>query len=230
MPKLNVFISYAHKDEAFKDALETHLAMLRRSDKIATWTDRAILPGTEWDAEIKQQLERADLILLLISAAFIASEYIWNEELTRAMERHRRGDASIIPIFIKPCDWHDAPFGKLQGLPGGAKPVGDPGNDEAWSQVAKGIRAVVDHLLARSANINVPTQPSPPPANTPLPGAASADVLYQEGIRNQMDILIQKLNRIRQAYAIETDAGVRFKYEQEIKGLEEEIEGLRGRL
>lgn len=147
MPKLNVFISYAHKDEAFKEALDTHLTMLKRSDKIATWNDRAILAGTEWDDEIKEQLEQANIIILLVSASFLASKYIWENELTLAMEWHKKKEVRIVPVFIKPCDWKDAPFGSVQGLPRDAKPVGDPDNDEAWVGVAKGIRDLVDDLL-----------------------------------------------------------------------------------
>lgn len=160
MQKLNVFISYSHKDEDFKDALDTHLAMLKHSDKIAAWNDRAILPGTEWDAEIKHQLEEAHIILLLVSANFIASQYIWKHELARAMERHEQREASIIPIFIKDCDWEGAPFDKLQGLPKDAKPVGRADNDTAWSEVAKGIKAVVAKMEQ---------QLSSPPKENPAP-------------------------------------------------------------
>jgi len=149
MQKLNVFISYSHKDEPFKEALDAHLTILRRSDKINTWNDRAILAGTEWDDEIKQQLEDAHIILLLISVNFLASDYIWKEELARAMERHDRGEAKVIPIFIKPCEWKGASFGKVQGLPKDAKPVGNADNDEAWTGVAAGIRTLVDKLLEK---------------------------------------------------------------------------------
>ncbi|HRJ16989.1 MAG TPA: toll/interleukin-1 receptor domain-containing protein, partial [Saprospiraceae bacterium] len=148
MQKLNVFISYSHKDEDFKEALDTHLTMLKRSDKIAAWNDRAILPGTEWDAEIKHQLEEAHIILLLVSANFIASQYIWKHELARAMERHEQREASIIPIFIKYCDWKGGPFDKLQGLPKDAKPVGRADNDMAWREVAQGVKAVAEAILS----------------------------------------------------------------------------------
>jgi hypothetical protein len=74
--------------------------MLKHSDKIATWNDQAILAGTEWDNEIKQQLTNAHIIVLLVSASFLASNYIWKEELSHAMQRHENGTASIIPIFI----------------------------------------------------------------------------------------------------------------------------------
>jgi len=152
MQKLNVFISYSHKDEAFKEALDAHLTILKRSEKINTWNDRAILAGTEWNDEIKQQLEDAHIILLLISANFLASDYIWKEELARAMERHDRGEAKVVPIFIKHCEWKGASFGRVQGLPKDAKPVGDPNNDEAWTGVAIGIRALVDKLLEKGLN------------------------------------------------------------------------------
>jgi hypothetical protein len=163
MRKLNVFISYTHADEDFKNALDKHLSMLRRSDKIATWSDRAILPGQAWDAKIKAELEKADIILLLVSAGFLASDYIWHEELTRAKARHDAGSAVMAPIFIKHCDWKDAPFAGVQGLPRDAQPVAKADNDAAWEGVAKGIRAVVDAMAARPA-------PAPPqsPASVPM--------------------------------------------------------------
>lgn len=161
MQKLNVFISYSHKDEAFKEALDAHLTILRRSDKINTWNDRAILAGTQWDDEIKQQLEDAHIILLLISANFLSSDYIWKEELARAMERHDRGEAKVIPIFIKPCEWKGASFGKVQGLPKDAKPVGSADNDEAWTGVAAGIRTLVDKLLEKGLEATNSPIPSP---------------------------------------------------------------------
>lgn len=170
MPKLNIFISYAHKDEAFKEALDTHLTMLKRSDKIATWNDRAILASTEWDDEIKEQLEQAHIIILLVSASFLASKYIWENELTLAMEWHKKKEVRIVPVFIKPCDWKDAPFGSVQGLPRDAKPVGDPDNDEVWVGVAKGIRDLVDDLLQKGFPVTKTTvsqAPSSDGASTP---------------------------------------------------------------
>jgi TIR domain len=162
MRKINVFLSYAHADEDFKNALDSHLALLRRSEKISTWSDRAILGGAAWDDEIKTQLAQADMILLLISASFINSNYIWNEELTRAMARHEAKSAVVIPIFIKPCDWSDAPFGSIQGLPRDAKPVARTDNDTAWMEIAKGIRAVVDKMAADPAHVqySTPTLPN----------------------------------------------------------------------
>ncbi|MDX1911217.1 MAG: TIR domain-containing protein [Saprospiraceae bacterium] len=158
MRKLNVFISYSHVDEAFKTTLDKHLTMLKRSDKIATWNDRALLPAQDWDVEIKAQLDQADIILLLVSNSFLASDYIWQEELSRAKARHDAGAAKMVPIFIKACDWEGAPFGALQGLPANAQPVDTIENDHAWTEIARGIRRLVDNYTP-PVSYSMPTPP-----------------------------------------------------------------------
>jgi hypothetical protein len=147
---IEVFISYSHKDEDLKDELYIHLANLTRQNKIKPWQDRAIEAGTEWDAQIKAQLESAGVILLLITPRFIASEYCFDKEMQRAMERHAAGTARVIPIIIKPCDWQDTPFSKLQVLPKDAKPVVSwSDRDEALLNVVQGIRRAVDSLAKK---------------------------------------------------------------------------------
>ena len=141
-----VFLSYAHTDEALLNELKKHLATLRRQGAISTWQDRDITAGSEWAGKISQELEDADVILLLISPDFIASDYCWDVELTRAMKRHDSGEALVIPVFLRPCDWKGAVFGKLQGLPTDAKPVTSPAwssHDEAFTIVAAGIRTAL---------------------------------------------------------------------------------------
>ncbi len=140
-----LFLSYSHKDEPLKDQLNVFLAPLRRSGKIAVWQDRQILPGTEWDAAIKQELAEADIILLLVSPDFIASEYIWKYEIAGAMERHERREATVVPIIVRPCNWHDMPFAKVQALPRNAKPVTQYANqDEVWLDIVQGIKRLVE--------------------------------------------------------------------------------------
>jgi hypothetical protein len=147
---IEVFISYSHKDEDLKDELYIHLANLTRQNKIKPWQDRAIEAGTEWDAEIKARLESAGVILLLITPRFIASEYCFDKEMQRAMERHAAGTARVIPIIMKPCDWQDTPFSKLQVLPKDAKPVTSwSDQDEALLNVVQGIRKAVDSLAKK---------------------------------------------------------------------------------
>ena len=92
---IRVFYSYSHTDEALREQLEDHLASLRRSGVIEEWHDRKIGAGTEWEGQIDNNLEQADVILLLISSSFIASDYCIDKEMKRAIERHDAGDARV---------------------------------------------------------------------------------------------------------------------------------------
>jgi hypothetical protein len=142
--KKKVFISYSHKDEAFKNEMDTHFAALKHSGLIDVWHDRRIDAGTVWDDQIKSELEVADIILLMISADFLNSEYIWRVEIEHAMKRHKAREAKVVPIFIRPCDTDGLPFLAIQGLPYNAKPVSTFDNkDEAYLQIAKGIRSLL---------------------------------------------------------------------------------------
>ncbi|MFN8306419.1 MAG: toll/interleukin-1 receptor domain-containing protein [Ferruginibacter sp.] len=147
--KLKVFLSYSHEDENMKNILDKNLVMLKRSDKIDVWQDRAIKAGDVWDDQIRRELEAADIILLLISVDFNNSQYIWNKELKTAMERHERGEARVIPIILRTCEWSEMPYAKLQALPTNAKPISSfTDTDVAYTEVAKGIRMLVDHMLS----------------------------------------------------------------------------------
>ena len=142
-----LFISYAHKDEFLKDELETHLKLLERQSVIQGWSDRDITPGNEWRGEIDDNLETADIILLLITADFLASDYCYDMEMDRAIERHNAGEATVIPVIVAPCNWQSARFSKLQSLPTDGKPVTIWGaekynRDLAWTNVAQGIEQV----------------------------------------------------------------------------------------
>ncbi|NEQ50353.1 MAG: TIR domain-containing protein [Leptolyngbya sp. SIO3F4] len=146
---LNVFISYSHRDEELKEELEVHLSTLKRQDKIKPWQDRSIEAGKKWDKEIKKALENAQIILLLVTPRFMASDYINDIELTHAMKRHEAGTARVIPIILKPVDMKGTPLSDLQALPKDAKPVTRwDDQDEAFLDVVKGIRRVVDSLTA----------------------------------------------------------------------------------
>ncbi|HZS04299.1 MAG TPA: COR domain-containing protein [Blastocatellia bacterium] len=144
---VRVFISYAHKDERFRLALDPHLKLLQRQGLIATWHDRLIKPGTEWADVIDANLEQAKIVLLLVSADFIASKYCWEIEMTRALERHEKGEACVIPVIIRDCKWETAPFARLQALPDKGKSVDKWKNkDSAWRSVADGIEKVAAEL------------------------------------------------------------------------------------
>jgi len=147
--KLDVFYSYSHKDEEHREKLEAHLSQLKREGEISGWHDRKITGGSEWKGQIDDNLDRANIILLLISADFIASDYCIDIELKSAMEKHNRGAARVIPVILRACDWESSCFGKLQALPKDAMPVTSwPNVDEAFTDIAKGIRKVVAELRA----------------------------------------------------------------------------------
>lgn len=141
---ISIFYSYSHKDESLKEQLETHLSLLRRRGYINTWHDRCTSPGKEWEAIIDSHLDDADIILLLVSPDFMASDYCYGKELTRAMERHERKEYSVIPVILRPVDWGEAPFARLQALPKDGKPVTAWSNqDEAWLDVERAIKKAI---------------------------------------------------------------------------------------
>ncbi len=143
----DVFISYSHKDKELRDELGSHLAILRRQDLIRNWYDGDIIPGTEWEPQIMEHLHNARIILLLISARFIASDFCYSIELNEAMSKHDSREARVVPVVLYPCDWSGTPFAKLKALPADGKPVVQwPSNDEAFTDVVKGIRRVIQDL------------------------------------------------------------------------------------
>lgn len=142
-----VFISYSHKDEALRNELETHLAMLKRDGTIETWHDRRIVAGTDLDDAISENLENAEIVLILVTASFLASNYCYENEMLRALEKQKEGSSTLIPVILRPCDWHSSPFGKLNATPTDGKPVTMFGNqDEAFTIVAKDIRSAAQHF------------------------------------------------------------------------------------
>src|SRR5712691_2268019 len=144
-----IFFCYAHEDEALLNKLKTHLRPLQRQGLIDVWYDRDIRAGTDWEQQIKAQLNTAQIILLLVSPDFMDSDYCYGIEMKRALERHEAKEAQVIPIILRPVHWEDAPFRKLQVLPTDGKPITLwPNHDEAFWDIAKGIRKVVKELIA----------------------------------------------------------------------------------
>jgi hypothetical protein len=139
-----IFYSYSHKDDDLRERLGTYLAPLKQQQRITEWHDRRIEPGANWDKEISAQLDSADLILLLVTADFLASEYCFGVEIERAMERLKRGAVKVVPILFKPCLWEESRFSDLQIIPRDAKPITSwPSIDEALKDVASELRTLV---------------------------------------------------------------------------------------
>ena len=153
------FCCYAHEDAKLLDELKSHLSPLQRLKTVKMWDDGEINAGTEWTPEIKKQLNDAQIILLLISADFINSEYCYGTEMKHALERHKRGEAKVVPIVLRPVSgWKNVPsgnihLGELRALPTGTKPADTKpvttwtNRDEAWENVARGIEDAINELL-----------------------------------------------------------------------------------
>lgn len=153
-----VFYSYSHKDAELRERLGTYLAPLRQQQKITDWHDRQIQPGANWETEITSQLDSAELILLLVSADFLASEYCFGVEMERALARLKRGEVKVVPILLKPCLWEESRFSELQIIPRNGKAIAScPSVDEALADVASEIRTLVSE--APSSLAKPPEEP-----------------------------------------------------------------------
>lgn len=149
---LEAFLSYAHEDEELRVELGKHLRALERQGLIRTWHDRLISPGAEWKNMIDTRLETSGLVLLLISSDFLDSQYCYEVEMKRALERHDRREGLVIPIILRPVVWANSPFAKLQTLPKDGRPVTEWSNrDAAFVNITEGIRVAVEDLLAKRA-------------------------------------------------------------------------------
>jgi tetratricopeptide (TPR) repeat protein len=156
---LEMFISYAHKDEEMRDKLEKRLDSLRRQGLISQWHDRQIPAGAEWAATIDTHLDTASVILLLISPDFMASTYCYDIEMKRALERHQAREACVIPIILRPTEWHDAPFARLQALPSQGKPITTWNNqDEAFFDITRGIRRAIEVWTTPTSSIQIASE------------------------------------------------------------------------
>lgn len=145
---LSIFYCYAREDSSLRDELERHLSGLKRRRQIQTWHDREIQPGSDWRHEIDTHLNRADIILLLVSPDFMASDYCYGIEMKRALERHKAGDARVIPIILRPVEWKQAPFSQLQVFPTNALPVTLwRDRNEAFLDISRRIGIIIEELL-----------------------------------------------------------------------------------
>jgi hypothetical protein len=156
---IDVFYSYAHPDEPLRDELARHLKALERSGLIHQWYDRCILPGTEWAREIDINLHTADIVLLLVSPDFLASDYCQEIELPIAMERHKRRSARVVPVILRPALWQYSELSRLAALPKDGRPVALwESRDAAFVSVCEGIVSLV---LAWKSETAKPVPASP---------------------------------------------------------------------
>jgi len=154
--KVEIFCSYSHKDAELRQQFDKHVALLRRK-LVEIWSDHRILAGNDWAGDIDEHLNSADIIALFVSSDFLDSDYCYEKEMERAMEREKKKEAVVVPIIVRPCDWTDAPFAHLQATPPKGKPVTKWENrDEAWTEVAIALKLKVKEVLEVRLEAAVP--------------------------------------------------------------------------
>ena len=173
---IEVFYSYSHEDEEYRKKLGRHLSILVREGLITDWHDREIAAGTAWQEEIDRHLLSADIVLLLVSASFIASDYCWGDEMAKALARHKEKKARVIPIILHPCRWLRTPLKLLQGIPRDNKAISLWANEHAaFDDVVTEIAKVVDDLRrSKTAEPELAEQASAVAAVASMEAAPSA--------------------------------------------------------
>lgn len=225
----SVFFSYCHADEELRDQLEKQLAMLKRQGIIETWHDRRIIAGQEIDRTIDEHINSDDIILLLVSPDFIASDYCYDKEMTRALERHDLGEATVIPVILRACDWHHAPFGKLMAAPQDGKPVKKWADiDEAFLDVAQAVRAAAKQRSAKQAK---PVAPNKALASPVMAGPSTTESITQArpGPRSSNLRLAKTFTqRDKDQFKAETFEYIAKHFENSLNELEERNPGYEG--
>jgi hypothetical protein len=158
-----LFISYSHRDDHYLDRLHVHLAQAMRDGVFQGWYDRDIAAGGNIDDEVGRELELADVFVALVSPDFIASDYCYDKELSRALERRKSGSMVVVPVVVEACDWTSTPLGKLKALPTDGKPVAEWTNENvAFTDVVRGLRnlasGTTDPIETKSAAAAPPTE------------------------------------------------------------------------
>ena len=224
-----IFISYSHKDDALRAELDKHLALLRREGAIELWSDHRILPGSEFDKEISQALEAAEIILLLISADFLASDYCFGIEMRRALERHDSGDAVVVPVILRACDWQHSPFKHLYALPSGGREIAKWASpDDAFLNVVQGLRKL---LAARPARSNVLPAAGRSVATRPT-GEPSAVRSMRPGVSRSSNLVLptEFNDEAKHEFAEETFAYVKDYFRGSLDELQRRNPGYSGKL
>lgn len=175
---LRTFVMYAHEDKPVRDKLLRQLRPLADNGDLDLWSDHEIKPGELWDEAIRQRLAQSELILLLISDDFFASDYIRNVELREALARHERGETRLLPIIARHCGWEDVPaLARLQVLPPEGRPIVSKewdSPDEPYRRVYEGVKIAVGELRkVEAAPPPVPLAASPPARTMPAPAHES---------------------------------------------------------
>ncbi len=149
---VKVFISYAHTDENFKDGLNKALHALKRNKKISIWEDRQLIAGQSWESELFNKLEESELVLMILSNDYIASEFCYTKEFKKVLDSHNKKTKICIPIIAKYCSWKDLEFGSIQALPKDGKPINTYANEDlAWHEIVEAIKLSIEYFVVHDS-------------------------------------------------------------------------------
>lgn len=151
--KPKVFISYSKSNVTQRKRLESELKILQNEGLLERgWHDRMIAPGDNWNDVIQRELGEADVVIILASSAALATEYITNHEIPKALTLHKAGEAVVVPVILEACRWDKTALGRLNALPEKAKPLNKwtPQSD-AWNTVANGLATVFKKVMEKAA-------------------------------------------------------------------------------
>ena len=219
MSKTEVFIAYSHRDQKIASEIMKHLQPLEKQGLIFTSSDDSFMPGSNWESQIKQHINQANIILLLISASFLASSHFEDieNEVQRALKRQEAGDVRVIPIIVRPVSWRGTQLDKLQPLPTGGKPITSWTNlDVAFLDIAQGVRKVVTEL----------TKDTPQSPNPLLEAGDMAE--KKERLANLEVFLLQSYSIVRDyenVFRLSNDAKVKQQAQKSIKARLARIRG-----
>ncbi|MCK6437318.1 TIR domain-containing protein [Rivihabitans pingtungensis] len=143
-----IFISYSHQDEAWKNRVVKQLRVLSRAG-LDVWDDRRIAAGDDWHPEIQQAIERCDVAVLLISADFLTSSFILDQEVPQLLQRRQKQGIRVIPLIVRPCEWRRIDWLKtIQARPTDGKELLGMTEYELESVLSKLAGEIADLLLA----------------------------------------------------------------------------------
>jgi len=191
MTKPLVFISYSHKDEKEKDRLISHLGVLEHSGLIDLWVDDKIEGGIDWEDKIKQEIAKANIAILLISANFLNSEFILSKEVPDFLKRRQDEGLKVFPIIAKPCVWETfAWLAKMNVRPKNGVPIWSSNNNKAIDDRLATITREIKEIVQKIPASNIKIKSSPNKFSTPAYTAFQQDLenLIQQATNDFINI------------------------------------------